>query len=379
MRIGIDCRTILNPSVGEGAGVGHYTYFLIKNLLQQDKRNEYVLFFDSSMKDLRPFRRDNATPKYFPFSERRRYLPFAYSHVLTARAMQTERLDLFHAPANIIPLGYTGPAVVTIHDLAIYKNPSWFPRQIFSTKLLVPKSLTRAERIIAVSESTAEDLRELFKVPSEKISVIYEGVDVRPNPGEPQPDPRERFNLPDDYLCFVGTLEPRKNLPRLIRAYAQALRQDVRFHNIPLVLAGKKGWQSAEVFAALEQEGIQDNVHYLGYISKNEKLELIRHARAFVFPSLYEGFGLPVIEAMALGTPVLTSDISSLPEITGGAAYLVDPEEVNAIANGLARLAFDDNLRQRLSQQGLEQARRFSWDKVALRTIAVYEKIRRAQ
>jgi glycosyltransferase involved in cell wall biosynthesis len=375
MRIGIDCRTILNPGQGEGAGVGHYTHYLVKNLIEVDKKNEYVLFFDSSVTHLERFQRENTKIRQFPFSQYRRFLPFTYSHLLISAALNRERLDLFHAPANIIPLGYTRPAVVTVHDLAIYQNPAWFPTQILSTRLLVPQSLKRAHAVIAVSESTAKDLRDLFNVPPTKLTVIHEGVDINPLP-EPEPvNVVHKFNLPANYLFFVGTLEPRKNIVRLIQAYADLRSRNASVGAIPLIIAGKKGWKSDEIFETIESLKIGDSVKYIGYITKNEKLALIKGARAFVFPSEYEGFGLPVLEALALGTPVLTSNLSSLPEVTGGAAVMVDPEDTNAILKGLDRIMFDEPLRQDLRAHGLEHVKRFTWEKVALRTIALYEKV----
>jgi glycosyltransferase involved in cell wall biosynthesis len=347
----------------------------VTSLLAADHTNEYVLFFDSRMKDVGPFRRENTTVRFFPFSQYRRFLPFAYSHLLISATLNRERLDLFHAPANIIPLGYTKPAIVTIHDLAIFHNPSWFPTQVFSTRLLVPQTLKRARAILAVSENTAKDLRELFRVPEERISVIHEGVDLQAVATTEVVSPQERFGLPEKYFCFVGTLEPRKNLIRLVEAYADLRKRNAALENIPLILAGKKGWKSEAIFKTISANGLEASVRYLGYISGAEKIGLIRGAQAFVFPSSYEGFGLPVLEALALGTPVLTSNQSSLPEVTGDAAELIDPESTEAIAKGIERVLFDEPLRKRLRTQGIEQARKFSWEKVALQTIALYEKI----
>ncbi len=375
MRIGIDCRTILNPDHGEGAGVGHYTYYLVMSLLDADRQNDYVLFFDSRMKQVGPFRRDNTTIRFFPFSQYRRFLPFAYSHLLISATLNRERLDLFHAPANIIPLGYTKPSVVTIHDLAIYQNPHWFPAQLFSTRLLVPQTLKRARAVLAVSENTAQDLRELFRVPEEKIAIIPEGVDLELARRVQAVDPRKRFGLPAHYLCFVGTLEPRKNLVRLIEAYADLRKRNAALEHIPLVLAGKRGWKSDAIFQAVKTHHLETSVRFLDYISLPEKVGLLRNARAFVFPSSYEGFGLPVLEALALGTPVLTSNLSSLPEVAGDAAEYVDPESTESIAKGIERILFDEPLRKRLQANGLVQAAKFSWEKVALRTVALYEKL----
>ena len=374
MRIGIDCRTILNPSSGEHAGVGHYTHYLVQHLLDLDITNQYVLFFDARMRNIQTFNRPNAVARYFPFSQYRKFLPFVYSHLLISAALNKEALDLFHAPANIIPLGYTKASVVTVHDLAIYQNPAWFPTQVLSTRLLVPKSLSRARAIIAVSQSTAKDLRELFSIPKSKIHVVPEGVDVTRLPLKDRAvDVRKKFNLSGRYLLFVGTLEPRKNLVRLIQAYHYLRERDERVRDLPLVLAGAKGWKSDVIFKTIKSLRLESAVRYLGYVTMNEKLNLITAADAFAFPSEYEGFGLPVLEAMALGTPVLTSNVSSLPEVAGTAAVLVDPEDTEAIFRGLRQVLFDEQLRRRLKQAGPKQAQQFTWQKTAQQTLAVYE------
>lgn len=378
MRIGIDCRTILNPGSGEHAGVGHYTHYLVQHLLDLDITNQYVLFFDARMRSIQSFNRPNAVARYFPFSQYRKWLPFAYSHLLISAALNKEGLDLFHAPANIIPLGYTKASVVTVHDLAIYQNPAWFPSQVLSTRLLVPKSLSRARAIIAVSQSTAKDLRELFSIPKSKIFVVPEGVDVTRLPLKDRDvDVRQKFKLPGRYLLFVGTLEPRKNLIRLVQAYHYLRERDERCRAIPLVLAGAKGWKPDALFATIKNLKLEGFVRYLGYVTMNEKLNLISHAAAFVFPSEYEGFGLPVLEAMALGAPVLTSNVSSLPEVAGSAAVLIDPEDTEAIYRGLKRVLFDETLRRRLKQAGPKQAQQFTWQKAARQTLAVYEQAAR--
>ncbi len=203
MRIGIDCRTILNPGLGEAAGVGHYTFFLVKHLLEIDKENEYVLFFDSRMPDVGEFEQANAKIWRFPFSQYKRFLPFGYSHMLIGAMILKNKLDVFHAPANVLPLSYRKPSVVTVHDLAIYKNPDWFPSQMFSTRLLVPQSLKVAKQIIAVSESTKRDIREIFHVPSTKVTVISEAPFVTPvNVKDRNVDTVKKFKLRQPYFLF---------------------------------------------------------------------------------------------------------------------------------------------------------------------------------
>jgi len=229
MRIGIDCRRILHPGFGEKAGVGHYTYYLVKNLLKIDKKNTYVLFFDDLLYE--PAAKElvgdseNVELKFFPFHQYKKYLPFAYSHMLTASFIAREKLDVFHATANILPLQYQGKSVVTVHDLAIYKHPEWFPKRFLSkqisTKLLVPKSLKKADKIIAVSKSTQNDIKELFNISDEKITVIYEGVEKIIGKIFRDTELFKKNNVSNKYILFIGTIEPRKNIVSLVNAYKE--------------------------------------------------------------------------------------------------------------------------------------------------------------
>jgi len=376
MKIGIDCRTILNPKLGERAGVGHYTHYLVKNIIRYDKRNEYVLFFDWRFRDMKEFERKNVTVKNFPFSQYNKYLPFAYSHMLISAYLVKEGLDLFHSPISSLPLTYPKKSIITVHDLAIYKNPAWFPSQIFSTKLLVPQSLRKADKIIAVSESTKKDLKHIFNVPAKKIKVIYEGATVEKihvkNKGIGN---MKRFKLWPKFILFVGTLTPRKNIVNLIRAYKQLLKMEPGFAEYQLVLAGAKGYQNDKVFDEIKEQKLKKQIHYLGYITHNQKMELMKKATCFVFPSSYEGFGLPVAEAMALGTPVITSKASSLPEVAGKAALLVDPEHEHEIAKAFKKVLSDKKLQARMIEKGKKQVKLFSWEKCAKETIKLYESL----
>jgi len=378
MRIGIDCRTILNPSSGELAGVGHYTYNLVKAIIAKDRRNEYVLYFDYRMTDVKDFLRPNVRVKHFPFSQYGKYLSFGYSHMLISAYLIKEGLDVYHVPAGNVPLTYPKKVMYTVHDLAIYKNPDWFPSQLWSRHVLTPKSLKAADHIIAVSQSTKKDIKELFNIPEKKISVVYEGANVEKIPLKRRKNETiEKFKLPKLFFLFIGTLEPRKNLVTLIRAYRKFVTADGTLSEIPLVIAGHKGFKHETVFAEIASAKLsRRQVKYLGYVSQNEKVELLRHALALVFPSLYEGFGIPVLEAMTLGTPVITSAISSLPEITGKqAALLVDPHDERALARAMRELASKPEKRQRYSQLGLSRAKLFSWERAAEETIRAYERI----
>lgn len=373
MKIGIDCRTILNPSSGERAGVGHYTYFLVKNLLKIDKKNQYVLFFDYRTRDTREFAQKNVLIRHFPFSQYKSFLPFAYTHMLTSAYLIKYGLDVYHSPITALPLTYPRKAVITVHDLAIYKNPAWFPSQIFSTKLLVPQSLRIADRIISVSKSTRKDIQDLFNVPTKKIAVTYEGVNIEKIKLKSRKDDIGRFKLGKKYILFVGTLEPRKNLITLINAFKKLLVWDKRFEDYRLAIAGHNAYKSETVYDAVKELKLSNNVKFLGYVTTNEKFDLMKGATCFINPSSYEGFGLTLVEAMALGTPVIASNVSSMPEVVGTAGVLVDPDREYDIASALRRVLGNKKLQERLRKAGLKQASKFSWERCAQETLKVYE------
>lgn len=381
MRIGIDCRTILNPEAGERAGVGHYTYHLVRTLLDIDRHNEYVLFFDYRMpRDAtQEFMQANTTIRFFPFSSYGKFLPFAYSHMLVTALLLKERLAVFHGPANVLPLTYPKTSVITLHDLSIYKHPEWFPSQVFSTRLLVPQSIKRARQIIAVSRATKRDLRDLFNVPNGKIVVVPEAADTTLLPlHDSRDDVRKTYKLAATYLLYVGTIEPRKNLPTLLRAWQRLQLHDREAADgVELVLAGGIGHGGQDVVPMIKKMKLAKTVKYLGYVSHNHKILLMKNARAFVFPTLYEGFGLPVIEAMQLGLPVITTNVSSLPEVADAAALLVDPSDVEGLTMAMRKILLDRALGHRLAAAGQRQAKKFSWAKTAKATLAVYRRAMR--
>lgn len=364
MKIGIDCRVI---SKDGGAGISLYAAKLISHLLDINQTNHYVLFFEKeSGEDV--YRRPNAEIVIVPGKGA---IPLWNSHFRFTLKLKKHRLDLFHGPANVLPLGYKGKSVVTIHDLAIYRNPEWFPSQTFSTKVVVPRSLAKARSIIAVSEATKRDLRDIFQIPSERVRVVYEGIEAQ----RPESSTQHHSSLKDPYFLFIGTLEPRKNISTLLHAYSLAARQ---YPNLPrLVLAGAKGWKSESIFSAIKHFSLEHRVEYLGYVSEKQKQELLERASAFLYPSLYEGFGLPILEAFANSVPVLTSHLSSMPEVAGDGALFVDPNDPQAIAGSLARIFEDQALRQDLVAKGRDRVKQFDWKKTARETLKVYEDVAR--
>ncbi|WKZ28511.1 MAG: glycosyltransferase family 1 protein [Patescibacteria group bacterium] len=383
MRIAIDCRPVVSPEKGEMTGIGHYVRFLVKHLLRIDEENEYILFFDEratrgTIGELIGGHR-NVTAKKLPLSRFKRFLPYAYSHRFVASAIAKCGADVYHGTTGSLPMGYRKTSVVTVHDLAIYMHPEWFPSgQFFSRRFVVPASVHRAAKIIAISHSTKRDLQDIFAVPSEKIAVVHEGVEPPP-PDSWEHDPA--FKKP--YLLFLGTIEPRKNVIGLVQAYTSLVERHPKvIGETELVIAGARGWKSDKTFDAIRDANRafgSERIRVLGYVPDAKKHALIAKAKVFVFPSRYEGFGLPVLEAMNVGVPVITSALSSLPEIGGrGAALLIDPNSQSELTRALKHLLEDETQRIELGRRGLERSTEFRWDKTAGETLEVYEAAARA-
>lgn len=385
MRIAIDCRSITGHA-GEMAGIGHYAYFLTRHLLRLDDRNRYVLFVHAGLSkaivtDIVGSSRNVEVKRLG--RKAMKGLPYLGSHRMVVKAVKKENVDLFHSPSGSLPMGYRGKSIITIHDLAIYLHPEWFPGgQLFSRRIVVPSSLRRAQRIISVSESTKRDLMRLFPVPAEKVAVIHEGVEFHA-PGEElerRQTLRERYGIDRPYFFCLGTIEPRKNYPGIIDAYMTLVK------NFPdlvgeteLILAGGKGWKTEATFKALRRSEkalgkSPARVRWLGYVPAEDKWGLMAGAVAFLFPSFYEGFGLPVLEAMSLGVPTVASDTSSLPEITGrDGALLVDASDRSEWVLAMKHLLENPVLRAELGRRGLERSTEFGWQKTAGETLEIYE------
>jgi len=382
MRIGIDCRTILNPEKGEGAGVGHYTYQLVRHLLAIDKENDYFLFFDRTVEKrrLNKFRQKNVSINFFPFIQYKKFMPGGYSHFLISAFISRFKLDIFHSPTLNLPPSYRGNTVVTAHDLAVYKLPELYTKkQIALLKSIVPSAIHQAKKIIAASQSTKKDLNEIFETEKNKITVVYHGVDKRFFTKSGAAEIRrvkDKLHLKDNYLLFLGTLEKRKNIIRIIEAYERLKEKlsevGVKQKDYQLVLAGSPGHGFKEIKNKIEHSKYKNEILITGYIQPDDLDPLYEGAKIFVFPTLYEGFGLPVIEAMANAAPVITSNISSLPETADDQALLVDPYNVADIFQALSSLLTDSSLWHRLSQGGIKRAANFDWTKTAQETLQVY-------
>jgi glycosyltransferase involved in cell wall biosynthesis len=286
-----------------------------------------------------------------------------------------DRLDLFHATHYVLPPLWKSRAVVTIHDIIHVLYPQFLPsrRAHLYARLMIRRSLDRADRIITVSYNSKRDLTDYFRVPARRIEVIYNGVSPLFRPDVSSEERKQvalKYRLSSPYLLFLGGEKPHKNVQNVLRAFAQARRKRDLPH--ALVLAGPMPKNRARLDALISALDIQASVFETGVVEEQDLPGLYAGADAFLYPTLYEGFGLPVVEAMACGTPVLTSSTSALQEIAGGYAYLVDPMDVDAITGGIVVLTTDSKVREDFRELGRKRALDFNWDKAAEKTLEVY-------
>lgn len=291
-------------------------------------------------------------------------------------AARRDKLELLHATYTLPP-ALPCPGIVTVHDISFRLFPRAFsPRDRLVLSLAVAHSVRAAATIITISESSRRDIVRLYRVPEERVTAIPLAASARFQPvtdAARLAGVRQRYNLPADYILAVGNLQPRKNLPRLLRAYAELKRHDDAVPD--LVLAGKALWRESDVYRAAETLGLAGAIVFTGYVSDDDLVALYAGAHCFVYPSLYEGFGLPVLEAMACGTPVIASGTSSLPEVVGDAGLTINPLDVAELARAIRRLIDDDALRARLRVMGLARAATFSWTATARRTGDLYASV----
>ena len=377
MKIAIDGHPLIPPR----AGIGQYTYHLIRALARLEPAHQYLVMYPRLTRTLRTREAPIFAEKCVRVvSEGRlRFLVFRARRKLRRKlglAPAVERslgpCDVYHATNYVFTHSVKrARRVVTIHDLTLMLFPEWHPpARVSSMASEIARSVEIADHVLADSASTRDDIVKHFSIRSDRISVVPLAADqsFRPLPAMEVQRVLSDWGLTrDSYLLFMGTIEPRKNLSRLLQAAELAGKRAG-----PLVIAGAHGWGSDEVAARIQSLRRAGRVTYLGYVPDSARPALINGARGFVYPSLYEGFGLPVLEAMACGVPVLASNVSSLPEVVGSAGLLLDPGDVDAIAQGMIRLWEDEALRRDLSARGLEQARGFSWERTASQTLKAY-------
>ncbi|MBN1812424.1 MAG: glycosyltransferase family 4 protein [Anaerolineae bacterium] len=392
MRIGID----YTAAARQGGGIGRYTRELVAALLRLESSHRYALFAAVGGLKTRDWRSEIENLQSLISALKFRAIPITddWLHRLWQRLRLpipveaiTGPLDIFYSPDFVLPPTLRATrTLLTVHDLSFLHYPDAFvPSLRAYLERVVPCSVARADRVLADSESTRKDLITYFGISSEKVQVLYSGVDERFRP-DPEPEEKTRlkarYGLGDQpYILSVGTLQPRKNYVRLIKAFANLQPANLQLANLQLAnlqladlrlaIAGGCGWLYEGILAEAEKHG--DRVRVLGFVDDADLPALFRNAALFAFPSLYEGFGLPVLEAMACGTPVVCSNASSLPEVAGDAALMVDPFDVDALAQAMARALEDVDLRQEMVAKGLAQAERFTWEGAARQLLDLFE------
>ncbi|MGB8658011.1 MAG: glycosyltransferase family 1 protein [Candidatus Zixiibacteriota bacterium] len=374
MRIGIDASAF----VGKKAGTGVFVEHMVKELSQIDTHNHYVLlyiYFREKIKNTEDWGLNvNFTWKGYRVPSRvisQLCLKFGFPTV----ELLAGKLDIFHSPSHFFWPQKRGKKMATVHDLIIFKMPQLFSSQM---RKLYQESMGRiilnADLICADSFCTKTDIIEMFRVPESKVRVVYGGVDQCFKPLEINEQwLYERFGIKKPFILFVGVIEPRKNLEALVKAYENLSRANKIDHH--LVIAGKKGWLYEPIIHMITQSEFRQQIFMLDYVRTPDLVLLYNAADLFVYPSLYEGFGLPVLEAMACGTPVVASPLSSLPEVAGDAAWYVDPHSVESIVQGIETALNNEGLREELSRKGLERSRLFSWRNTASQVLELYQSL----
>lgn len=387
--IGLNAHLLAGRAGYRSAGIHHYLAQLLRHLPEADPNLRYTLFLGPETRAGGPLPSPPSPDKgggWQPNSDGRwqvirsrwptQHPPVRILWEQTALPLAARGLDLLHGLAFVAPLLAPCPTVVTVYDLSFLRMPERFRRgNRWYLQMFTRWSCHRARRIIAISQNTRRDLVALFGLPAERIDVVTPGVgpQFRPLPPDQVAAFRRAKGLPDHFVLYLGTLEPRKNLSTLLEAFARLRAQPNR--HLKLVLAGGKGWMFAEMFARVRALGLENAVIFPGYVPDEELPLWYNAATVFVYPSLYEGFGMPPLEALACGTPAIVSNASALPEVVGEAGVLVRPDDVGEWAQALQRVLDDAALRAELGARGRAHAARFSWERAAAETVAVYRRI----
>lgn len=379
MKIAFDAQPLLG---GAKSGVGFCEDGLVNSLLEQYPEHEYMLEYfsirnhgtkEALLKKYTDKKAVLSPCKWFPGSLYRMasaYLPVPYCMMFPKKKQLTHFFNYY------VPPFVRGKKVVTVHDMVIRACPETVRKKtLWFLRRTLKKSIRRADCIITDSEFSKKEILKYYNVPMEKISVVYCGVDTKRfkplENKETLEQVKEKYGIRGDYFLYLGTLEPRKNLVRLVQAYAKAKqgREDFPY----LVLAGGKGWMYEEIFQTVKTLGLDKEIIFTGYVEDGEVPVLMGGAFAFCFPSMYEGFGMPVLEAMACGTPVLTSKDSSMEEIAGRAAVLVDALSTDSIAESLGMLYEKEELRKELTRKGMLNIKGYTWETAGEQLMQVYQ------
>ncbi len=374
MRIWIDGY---EANIGQRLGSSQWAFELLSNLEKIDQKNEYTILLPNA--PLGDLPKERLGWQYKILRPKRLWTKIALPGVLY---LSRDKPDIFLSPTHYIPRFCPSgiKRICTIFDLSFLHFPEMFNKKdLWQLKAWTKFSAKNADHIITISNFSKQDIVEQYGVPKEKISMIYPGYNKDKFKYQiskiKDEEVKKKYKIGDSYIIYIGTIQPRKNLVRLVEAFAKIDR------GLQLVIVGKttgedrEGWKFEEILAAPKRLGIEDRVKFLGFVPANELTLLLSSSLAFVLPSLWEGFGIPVLEAMGSGAPVIVSNVSSLPEVVGSAGLLVDPYSVDQIEQAIRTITSDKNLQQKYSKAGLLQAKKFSWEKTAREVLKIFPKL----
>jgi glycosyltransferase involved in cell wall biosynthesis len=373
MNIGIDLRSL---HTGRVSGVENYIVNVIEQLLAQDKTNHYTLFYNGyQQKSFEEFQYVNSKIVYKRVPNKLLNLSLKFLKYPKFENFIGDFDVLFLPNFNYFAIQTGTKLAVTVHDISPVLFPEYYniKRRLWHWFVDIEKTLRRADVIFAVSAFTKQEIIDRFGIAEYKIHVIHPGINHSLFRAKQSTDNlreiRNAYGLPGDFMLFLNTIEPRKNIIRIIDAFEQLEKP------VTLVLGGKKGWKYGNILKRIEQSPRRRLIRYLGYIPEEDKPGIIKLARAVITPSLYEGFGFPALEGLAVGTPVLTSRIASLPEVVGDSALMVDPYSVTDISFAMKELLYNEPLREQLISKGLEQAKQFNWEQTGAQLLSAFEEL----
>ena len=392
MKIGIDGRVLMDKNY---SGISSYTANLLSALLSVKQNHSFQIFCNSFSRKSNLSIWEKQGCQVIKTSYPNKIFNYLLQNIFSWPKLDKKLggTDIFFAPHfNFLKLSKDTKLVLTVHDLSFLRYPEFFSsrKNFWHRALRIKKLLNRADKIVVVSQSTKHDLQELFKINSDKIEVIYSGNNYQLEAlkrlkleEEILFNNQQKFNdiflqtkkISKDFILFLGNIEPRKNITGLIEAYNILRQNNEKSQEVQLVLAGGRGWKTKKILKTWRKSPFKNDIKFLGYVNSQEKEALYRQAKLFVYPSFYEGFGFPPLEAASFGIPVISSHVSSLPEILEAGALLINPFKPDELAEAMSLLLSDNSLRARFIKAGLERASQFSWDKTANLYLKLFEKL----
>lgn len=355
-------------------GIGNYVVNLVNWLARLDTINEYCILSNESNSAFFDVKNKNFHTIVLPKYTKIKILRIFWEQLRLPFLLKKMNIDLLHSPGFVAPLIKTTKSVVTIHDMTFFSHQEKHTKsKVWYFKNMIPLSAKRADAIIADSDNTKKEISKYLEIPRSKITTVYLGVSKefkQINKKNARAILRKKYSIENKFILFVGMIEPRKNLLKLVDAFLH-----IKVPLLKLVIVGQKGWHTKELFETIKELNLENEVLFPGYVPDGDLVLFYNAAEVFVYPSLYEGFGIPVLEAMACGCPVVTSNVSSLPEIAENAALLVNPLNVNELAKSVHKILKDSTIRDALINRGLRRAKEFTWDKTAHKTLDVYYQV----